>query len=611
MAQKLTECRDISRSVDSSKESVLDDDKSIRPLDFRHTSLNSTVRQYPKVNRIAGLVEASNGRSRSKLRHPEGGSRLNKTHQINAGSPLDDPRESAAATIIADGNGSGNGNAMESVAVSSANRAESRPFDGVASQSIISRSLGPSVRRLGRKAALSASGQIGAGIASVLVLSFILALSSLRFPLALEMAAALVITRVAYFHTRGPKPVLLLYQVRKRVNRLLVDETAVAIAMAALCFVMGWSVSPITLGVFYVSNLAVQLCLMSASRLLIKRLADSDRLSGRAHVASKQAIIVGTGSHACRIADMIQDSPELETRLLGFLDYRRKGLWRHHDVPLIGDPDALADIVANTQVDALFWAVDPLDIPRAWGVLKTAEKMGVAVFVMPSVYEPKFARIRPTYVNGMPAMVYRSDPEDQVALLMKNLTDRLGALLALLVFSPLMILTALAVKLSNPGPVLFRQKRTGLNGKQFTLFKFRTMVTDAEDRKHQLLEQNEMTGPVFKMTGDPRVTPIGKFLRKFSIDELPQLFNVLRGEMSLVGPRPPLPSEVSRFEPWQHRKLAVKPGLTCLWQVHGRNNIDFEEWMRLDLEYIDNWSLWLDTRILLKTVPAVLSGSGR
>jgi exopolysaccharide biosynthesis polyprenyl glycosylphosphotransferase len=308
---------------------------------------------------------------------------------------------------------------------------------------------------------------------------------------------------------------------------------------------------------------------------------------------------------------MILESPEMETRVIGFLDYRRKGLWRHRDVPLVGHPDVLEQIVANTQVDALFWAVEPLDIPRAWSVLKTAEKMGVTVFVMPSVYEPKLARIRPTYVNGMPAMVYRSDPEDQVALLCKNLVDRIGALVGLLLFSPIMLLTALAVKLTSPGPIFFGQKRSGHNGRQFMLYKFRTMCSDAEQKKAELMAENEMSGPVFKMSRDPRITPIGKFLRKFSIDELPQLFNVLRGEMSLVGPRPPLPKEVSQFEPWQHRKLSVKPGLTCLWQVNGRNNIDFEEWMRLDLEYIDNWSLLLDTKILLKTVPAVLSGSGR
>ena len=173
-----------------------------------------------------------------------------------------------------------------------------------------------------------------------------------------------------------------------------------------------------------------------------------------------------------------------------------------------------------------------------------------------------------------------------------------------------MLSLALLIKLTSKGPVFFKQERCGLNGRKFTMFKFRTMVEDADQMKDLLAEKNEMDGPVFKITNDPRLTKVGKFLRKFSLDELPQLFNVLRGDMSLVGPRPPLPKEVSQYDPWQRRKLSMKPGLTCLWQINGRNNINFERWMKMDLEYIDNWSLWLDTKILLKTVPAVILGTG-
>jgi lipopolysaccharide/colanic/teichoic acid biosynthesis glycosyltransferase len=171
---------------------------------------------------------------------------------------------------------------------------------------------------------------------------------------------------------------------------------------------------------------------------------------------------------------------------------------------------------------------------------------------------------------------------------------------------------ALLIRLSSPGPVLFRQQRAGLNGQPFTMLKFRTMVTNAEQLKQELAALNEMSGPVFKVTNDPRITPIGRFLRKWSIDELPQLLNVLRGEMSLVGPRPLPVDEVRRFDdPAHRRRLSVKPGLTCLWQVSGRNDVkDFKEWVRLDLEYIDNWSLWLDLKILLRTIPAVFAGTG-
>jgi lipopolysaccharide/colanic/teichoic acid biosynthesis glycosyltransferase len=176
--------------------------------------------------------------------------------------------------------------------------------------------------------------------------------------------------------------------------------------------------------------------------------------------------------------------------------------------------------------------------------------------------------------------------------------------------APILLLSSLLIKLEDRGSILFRQERCGLNGRRFMLLKLRTMVPDADARKEDLLPHNEMSGPVFKIRRDPRVTRVGAYLRRFSIDELPQLFNVLKGDMALVGPRPPLPDEVSRYEHWQRRRLSMKPGMTGPWQVSGRSEVDFEEWMRLDLGYIDHWSFWLDLKILLKTVPAVLSGRG-
>src|SRR5262249_6834390 len=185
-------------------------------------------------------------------------------------------------------------------------------------------------------------------------------------------------------------------------------------------------------------------------------------------------------------------------------------------------------------------------------------------------------------------------------------------LILLLITSPLFIVAAVLVKATSRGPILFKQQRAGLNGKPFTMYKFRTMVSNAEQMKEELARMNEMSGPVFKMTNDPRVTPIGRWLRKSSFDEFPQLFNVLRGEMSLVGPRPLPLDEVQRFDDLAHRRrLSVKPGITCLWQISGRNNVsDFKDWVRLDLEYIDNWSLWLDLKILWRTLPIVLAGTG-
>jgi exopolysaccharide biosynthesis polyprenyl glycosylphosphotransferase len=196
-------------------------------------------------------------------------------------------------------------------------------------------------------------------------------------------------------------------------------------------------------------------------------------------------------------------------------------------------------------------------------------------------------------------------------MFLRRLLDLALACLMLLVVGPLLMLpAAILIKLTSRGPVLFKQKRCGLNGRQFVMYKFRSMVDNAEQLRVELESLNEMDGPVFKSSRDPRITGIGKILRRFSIDELPQLFNVLRGDMSLVGPRPPLPGEVARYERWQRRRLSMKPGITCLWQVSGRNEVSFEDWMKLDLDYIDNWSLLLDLKILLKTIPVVLLGRG-
>jgi exopolysaccharide biosynthesis polyprenyl glycosylphosphotransferase len=210
----------------------------------------------------------------------------------------------------------------------------------------------------------------------------------------------------------------------------------------------------------------------------------------------------------------------------------------------------------------------------------------------------------------VPLLSFATTPTSQIQLMLKRALDVALAGFLLLIGMPIAGLIALTIKLTYGGNVLFRQTRCGLNGRSVTLDKFRTMVADAEERRGALLHLNEMNGPVFKLKSDPRVTRLGRLLRRFSLDELPQFWNVLRGDMSLVGPRPPIPEEVAQYKRWQRRRLAMKPGLTCLWQISGRNNIDFDRWMQLDLEYIDSWSPMLDLKILLKTVPVVLSGRG-
>ena len=244
--------------------------------------------------------------------------------------------------------------------------------------------------------------------------------------------------------------------------------------------------------------------------------------------------------------------------------------------------------------------------------IKTCELEGIEAWLVADFFGTQISRARFDELLGFPLLVFRTTPETSWQGVAKQLMDFIGALFLLIALSWLFVILAILIKLTSPGPVFFRQQRSGLNGAPFTLYKFRTMVTNAEQFKHELEAMNEMSGPVFKVTNDPRVTPVGKWLRRYSLDELPQLYNVLRTEMSLVGPRPLPVDEVKRFENLAHRRrLSVKPGLTCLWQISGRNQIsNFRDWVRLDLEYIDNWSLWLDLKILVRTVPAVLVGTG-
>ena len=245
-------------------------------------------------------------------------------------------------------------------------------------------------------------------------------------------------------------------------------------------------------------------------------------------------------------------------------------------------------------------------------VIRACELEGVEVWLIADFFATQISRTSFDELLDRPLLVFRTTPEASWQSVIKHVMDLVGAFILLIVLSPLFLLIAIAIKLTSPGPVFFQQQRSGQNGAPFTLYKFRTMITNAEQLKHELAALNEMSGPVFKVTNDPRITRIGKWLRRYSLDELPQLFNVLRGEMSLVGPRPLPVDEVRRFSDLAHRRrLSVKPGITCLWQISGRNQIkDFKDWVRLDLEYIDNWSLWLDLSILLRTIPAVFAATG-
>lgn len=477
---------------------------------------------------------------------------------------------------------------------------ERRPIDGS-----IPRRQTLLLSLLGRMAsALISAGALAAAIVITDPMNMTGAWQQLFWP----GMAALILLRYAYSTTRGPQPVLDTRRIRRQLWRLLVDEAKITLLFVAVCWLIPLPCTRETMVCFLLGNIALQITHLQLSRSVLSRLLAPD--PDRRVQLPKQVLIVGSGRHARAVADMLLDSPELETGVVGFLDYAAAPLWRYRDIPRVGHPDQLNEIVEATQVDAIFLAVEPSEIERSRPLFDLAETMGLALFVMPELYLPNIARPAPTYVNGLPAFLYRSTPSNTAALFIKELVDRSAAALAILLLSPLMAAAAAAVVLTSPGSILFRQIRVGRNGRLFPMYKFRSMYADAEARKAALAAQNEMTGPVFKMKADPRITPIGRFLRKYSIDELPQLFNVLFGHMSLVGPRPALPKEVQLFAPWQRRKLSVKPGLTCIWQVSGRNSIPFEQWMQLDLQYIDRWSLWLDFTLLLRTIPTVLKGSG-
>ena len=273
---------------------------------------------------------------------------------------------------------------------------------------------------------------------------------------------------------------------------------------------------------------------------------------------------------------------------------------------------SLSQIIAHEPVDEVLVAL-PLRKRRELveKIVEACEEQGIMVRVRTQLFDLRVGRPQVDNIDGVPVLTIRSGPEEDWQLALKRVLDFLGSAALLVLLGPFLLAIALLIRLDSSGPVLFRQERVGLNRRIFKVLKFRTMVTEADQRQEELESLNEADGPVFKIKNDPRVTRLGRFLRHFSIDELPQLLNVIKGEMSLVGPRPLPLRDVKLIDTqWHKRRFSVKPGLTCLWQVNGRSDVDFERWVRMDLEYIDTWSLALDLKILLKTIPAVFRGSG-
>lgn len=324
----------------------------------------------------------------------------------------------------------------------------------------------------------------------------------------------------------------------------------------------------------------------------------------------QRILLIGDDPEKRRFFRQIENYPELGYKIVGCLldPFAEEG--GDDPIPVLGTVHEIEQVVKENPIEE----VVVFSSRKVWEIMDVIAPvcgdMGIRLTIV-----PKWTTMRASYVSfrklvGIPMVSFVNNPQEDWSLFFKMVFDFSFAFLAFLFFSPLFLIIALAIKIDSPGPVFFIQKRTGLNGRDFPLLKFRSMIEGAENQQKELLAFNEMSGPVFKMTNDPRITRVGAWLRKTSLDELPQLINVLKGDISLVGPRPPLPSEVALYERWQRRRLSVKPGITCTWQISGRNNINFDEWIKLDLDYIDHWTFLLDLKILIRTLPAVLLGRG-
>ena len=354
--------------------------------------------------------------------------------------------------------------------------------------------------------------------------------------------------------------------------------------------------------------------LLSFSLLSLERafLVLCFRLMLRRGYFYRNVLVVGTGQRAHHFIRVVRAHQGWGLKIVGLLDEDRSLVGRHiSGIEVIGALEDLPRLLQEQVIDEVVFVVPRNWIERIEPAILQCELMGVRATVSVDLFNMKFAKIHPTDLDGIPLISFETAPVVEWQLAVKRVSDVIVSAVGLALLSPFFLAAALLVKATSRGPVFFCQERCGLNGRRFILYKFRSMVADAEVKKGDLEHLNELSGPVFKITNDPRLTPIGRWLRRTSVDELPQLINVFKGEMSLVGPRPPLPSEVNRYEVWQRRRLSMRPGITGYWQVSGRNRIkDFNQWMRLDLAYIDRWSLQLDAKILLRTIPAVLSGSG-
>jgi exopolysaccharide biosynthesis polyprenyl glycosylphosphotransferase len=384
------------------------------------------------------------------------------------------------------------------------------------------------------------------------------------------------------------------------LTMLMVGITIILSAMLLLKFD---SISRLVMGVFVVINL---FALFSYKYLLYSFM----RYFRRRGYNSRLVLIIADDTSDYFI-DRLMHMPDWGYKVYGIMTDSKAVKEKYsNDCKIFPYQNDLSKIIDSVAIEEVIYTKSYFDQNEIQEFVYMCAEVGVVFRMQSQLLSFVKMQSKVSYLSQMPFLTFRNTPDNYLALKIKDLSDFLISLFALILLSPLLIIIGSLIKLDG-GPVFFKQKRMGLHGRFFDCLKFRTMVTNAEDLKEKLMDLNEQEGPVFKIKNDPRITRVGRFLRKTSLDELPQFINVLRGDMAIVGPRPPIPSEVQQYERWQSRRLSMKPGITCIWQVSGRNNIPFQEWMKMDMQYIDNWSLKLDFTILLKTVKVVLTGDGQ
>jgi exopolysaccharide biosynthesis polyprenyl glycosylphosphotransferase len=399
----------------------------------------------------------------------------------------------------------------------------------------------------------------------------------------------------------------------EELRRAFAEPLKVGLISTTLLFALTFAfifeiISRLLLGIYA----ALDLVAMTSFRLAARRYAGPLR---RAVAGFRNFLLVGDAPEIDEIARTLEAHESRGVRLFGFVRVSPAAAASPDRAPLRGAYPAfslaqLPELLRRHVIDEVIFAVSKDELDKLEETFLMCEEEGVKTRVLLSFFPHLISKVYLERLGEKPLLTFSATPENESLLLLKRVLDFIMALALLVVLSPCWLVLAALIKLTSRGPVLYRQTRCGLGGRKFTLHKFRSMHPDADLRREELEALNEMDGPVFKITNDPRCTPVGRFMRKFSLDELPQLINILRGDMSFVGPRPPLPEEVEKYERWQRRRLRMQPGLTCLWALEGRSRLSFRRWMELDLQYIDHWSMALDWKILLKTIPVVLLGRG-